>query len=278
MTLRIEPMTLDHLRIAIDWAAAEGWNPGHDDAQAFYEVDAQGFLMGWLGDTPVTAISVVRHSDGFGFLGFYLCHPDHRGKGYGMATWQAGIAHLGDRVVGLDGVPAQVANYETSGFELAHYTKRYAGQITETAQTNCRLANPADLPVLLQMDLDISGTDRGTYLSNWFSQTRSRQTLVYEANAQIVGCATIRACRTGHKIGPILAESAETARSLIEASVAYAQAQEIMIDVPDPNSSSVDLAHSLGLDEVFSCARMYTGGQLVRDVKSIFSETTFELG
>lgn len=278
MTLRIAPMTLDDLRIAVDWAAAEGWNPGQEDAEAFHKVDPEGFLMGWLGDTPVTAISVVRHCGGFGFLGFYLCHPDHRGKGYGMATWQAGMAHLGDRVVGLDGVPAQVANYETSGFELVHYTKRYAGQITGTAQTNCRLANPADLPVLLQMDLDISGTDRGTYLSSWFSQTRSRHTLVYETNGQIVGCATIRTCRTGHKIGPIFAENAETARSLIEASVAYAQAQEIMIDIPDPNSISVDLAHSLGLDEIFSCARMYKGGALARNVESIFAETAFELG
>ena len=278
MTLRIAPMTLDDLRIAVDWAAAEGWNPGQEDAEAFHAVDPDGFLMGWLGDIPVTAISVVRHSDRFGFLGFYLCHPDHRGKGYGMATWKAGMAHLGDRVVGLDGVPAQEANYKKSGFERVHYTQRYAGQVTGKAQPNCRLATAADLPKLLQMDRDISGTDRSTYLSSWFSQTRSRHTLVYEASSQILGCATIRACRTGHKIGPVFAETAETARSLIEASVACAKAQEIMIDIPDPNSISVDLAHSLELVETFSCARMYKGRALARSVENVFAEATFELG
>ncbi|MEM9043120.1 MAG: GNAT family N-acetyltransferase [Pseudomonadota bacterium] len=278
MTLRITEMTLDHLRIAVDWAAAEGWNPGLEDAEAFYGVDRAGFLMGWLGDVPVTAISVVRHSDSFGFLGFYLCHPDQRGKGYGLATWQAGMAHLGTRAVGLDGVPAQESNYRRSGFTLSHYTKRYAGRIDGVTHPSCRPATQADLAALLQMDRKISGTDRAAYMSRWLSQSETRQTLVFEASGRITAFGAIRTCKEGHKIGPLFAPEAETAMSLITSLIAVTDAQDVMIDIPDPNQVGVDLARSLNFEQVFSCARMYHGVPLIRQTSSIFGETTFELG
>ena len=39
-------MRPDDIAIAIDWAAAEGWNPGLADAACFAVVDAEGFLVG----------------------------------------------------------------------------------------------------------------------------------------------------------------------------------------------------------------------------------------
>lgn len=277
-SLRIAPTTLSDFEIAIEWAANEGWNPGLDDAVTMYGVDPGGFLMGWIGDRPVTAISVVRHSDRFGFLGFYLCHPDFRGQGFGWQTWQAGMAYLGDRVVGLDGVPAQEANYRTSGFALAHHTRRYAGSIAGCMHPHCRLATLADMPRLLQMDRDVSSVDRSSYLSGWLTQTPTRQTMVSERGGQITGLGTIRACREGHKIGPLFAPDADTALRLIQALVIEVAAYQIQLDIPDPNRMGVDLAGGLGLAPVFSCARMYRGEQLNRRLACIFGEATFELG
>ncbi|MGD1922785.1 MAG: hypothetical protein ACFB03_01160 [Paracoccaceae bacterium] len=76
-TLRIAQMSPEDLNIAIESAVAEGWNPALDDAGAFVAADPHGFFVGWLGDEAVSAISEVRHSKDFGFLGFYLCRPDH---------------------------------------------------------------------------------------------------------------------------------------------------------------------------------------------------------
>ncbi|MEM7239122.1 MAG: GNAT family N-acetyltransferase [Pseudomonadota bacterium] len=271
-------MTLEHLRIAVDWAAAEGWNPGREDAEAFHAVDPGGFLMGWLGHKPVTAISVVRHSDAFGFLGFYLCHPDHRGMGFGMATWQAGMAYMGNRTVGLDGVPAQEANYEDSGFVLSHYTRRHAGSVAGEPHQNVRPAASRDLPVLLALDSQITGTDRTAYLSGWFTETENRKTVVFDEIDRIAAVGTIRQCRDGHKIGPLFAPDAETALALLRSLVATANAQYIMIDIPDTNTAGVEIAEQLGLQSAFSCARMYRGDPLNRHTSSIFGETSFELG
>ena len=124
-TIRV--MTRQEVDIAIDWAAAEGWNPGLYDADCFTAADPNGFLIGVLGDEPIAAVSAVRYGDSFGFLGFYLVKPEYRGRGYGFRIGNAGLAHLGGRTIGLDGVVAQQDNYRKSGFIVAHRNIRYQG-------------------------------------------------------------------------------------------------------------------------------------------------------
>ena len=43
---RIERMPFSGVETVIDWAAAEGWNPGLGDAACFYAIDPNGFFMG----------------------------------------------------------------------------------------------------------------------------------------------------------------------------------------------------------------------------------------
>ncbi|MGB0515293.1 MAG: GNAT family N-acetyltransferase, partial [Wenzhouxiangellaceae bacterium] len=120
-------MRRSELDLVVDWAAAEGWNPGVNDPNCFHAADPAGFLLGLIDDEPVGSISVVRYGRAFGFLGFYIVKPDYRQQGYGIRLWHAGIEQLADRTLGLDGVVDQQSNYKKSGFVLAHNNLRYAG-------------------------------------------------------------------------------------------------------------------------------------------------------
>src|SRR5688572_23148041 len=104
MSFSIRVMTRDDLDRALGWAKEEGWNPGLDDATAFHAADPTGFLMGYLDDEPVSSISVVKYGGSFAFLGLYIVRPAFRGRGFGKAIWDAGIASAGARTIGLDGV------------------------------------------------------------------------------------------------------------------------------------------------------------------------------
>ena len=42
----VRNMTEADLAPALEWAAAEGWNPGLHDAHCFYAADPQGFPVG----------------------------------------------------------------------------------------------------------------------------------------------------------------------------------------------------------------------------------------
>src|SRR5262245_49128429 len=44
MGYEIRTMSRAELGLALDWAAAEGWNPGLDDATPFHVADPAGFL------------------------------------------------------------------------------------------------------------------------------------------------------------------------------------------------------------------------------------------
>src|ERR671930_2593048 len=101
--LRTRVIRPAEIAIAVDWAAAEGWNPGLGDAECFKTVDPEGFLIGELDGAAEATISCVNYDERFAFLGFYIVRPDLRGRGYGLRIWNAAIAHAGDRPVGLDG-------------------------------------------------------------------------------------------------------------------------------------------------------------------------------
>jgi len=170
----------------LEWAAAEGWNPGVEDAAAFLSADESGFLLGTVDKMPISAISVVKYNPNDSFLGLYLCHPDYRGQGFGLAIWRAGLTSLGDRSIGLDGVVAQQQNYTRSGFHLAYRNIRYAGSISNTGYsdeyTEILAAQQADCVAL---DALVSGTTRNAYMRSWTAQTSSRITLGYYANNQL---------------------------------------------------------------------------------------------
>ncbi|MEU1159130.1 GNAT family N-acetyltransferase, partial [Streptomyces sp. NPDC005918] len=127
--LTIARATPDDWRVVTGWAADEGWNPGLTDTPSFFAQDPDGFFLGRVDGEPVSAISVVNYGDAYAFLGCYLVRPDLRGRGHGLATWRAGLAHAGARTVGLDGVPAQQDNYRRSGFAWKHGTQRYIGTL-----------------------------------------------------------------------------------------------------------------------------------------------------
>src|SRR5215468_8962485 len=112
--LRIRTMRPDEVSIAVNWAAAEGWNPGLADDACFAVADPAGFFIGELDGEPAAIVSCVNYGARFAFLGFYIVRQDLRGRGYGLCMWNAAIAHAGARVIGLDGVVAQQQNYQTS--------------------------------------------------------------------------------------------------------------------------------------------------------------------
>jgi GNAT superfamily N-acetyltransferase len=277
--LRIRPVTRGELEIMVEWAAQEGWNPGLRDADCFHAADPEGFLMAFLAGEPVASISVVRYGEGFGFLGFYIVRPDMRGRGYGYRLWQAGMARLGGRIVGLDGVVAQQDNYRRSGFALAHRNVRYGGCVQVEPPRDARLT-----PIGAELRDAVTAYDRAffpaprpDFLRCWLEPGVRRALAVVE-DGSIRGYGVVRACRTGFKIGPLFADGEEIADLLFRGLAAAAQDAPVFLDPPVPNAEACALAARYGLAPVFETARMYRGPAPDLPLPRIYGITTFELG
>ena len=277
--LPIRTMRPEEIAIAVDWAAAEGWNPGLADAACFATVDPGGFLIGELGGSPAAIISCVNYDENFAFLGFYIVRKDVRGQGHGLRIWNAAIAHAGTRVIGLDGVVAQQENYKKSGFNLAYANVRYGG-IPARLDTPCAgVVALTDVPLAAVEadDATVFPAARPAFLRAWTSASGHIGRALMRDD-RLAAWGVIRRCRTGRKIGPLVADDRAAAEAVLAALLADAGGGEIFLDVPSVNRDAVALAQSLGLTPVFETARMYTGAIPPLQTQRVFGVTTFELG
>lgn len=258
--LDIAPMSLADLDMVLDWAAAEGWNPGLDDARAFHAADDQGFFLARVGSEPVAAISVVNHDAGNAFLGLYLCRPDWRGQGIGLATWIHALEHAGARSVGLDGVAAQEANYAKSGFVRTGASLRHEGFWPAARSPEVRAADAADMPRLIELDAAAGGFGRPAFLNAWLAPDQpERSTRLLQKDGEIIGFTTWRTCRDGTKIGPVIAPSTATALELIADIAAERPNGPLIVDLPEANTALCRALEGAGFTVPFATARMYRG-------------------
>ncbi len=95
----------------------------------------------------------------------------------------------------------------------------------------------------------------------------------------LVGYGLIRACREGHKIGPLFANTPPFAEAILLALGNYMTADSgFYLDVPETNLQAVALAEKYPMTRVFKTARMYRQAVPAPPLARIFGITTFELG
>lgn len=268
-------MSRSDVDIMIDWAADEGWNPGLRDADPFYATDPDGFLVGELDGRPVATISVVTYGERFGFLGFYIVHPDFRGRRFGLRIWQAGMSYLGDRNVGLDGVVAQQDNYRRSGFVYAYGNQRYQGSGGGDGADGVVRLSDVPFDEIAAYDAGCFALERRDFLAAWLSTYEGYAVI---GDGALQGFGVIRPCRSGHKIGPLFCDDSAVADRIYRALIATVPGEPVFLDIPLPNAEAGALTRRYAMEPVFETARMYTQGDPGVPVERVFGVTTFELG
>jgi GNAT superfamily N-acetyltransferase len=286
--LQIKPMTPEQVDTAVDWAAAEGWNPGLHDAACYSKAGGGGFIGGFLQEQMIGCISAMRYSNDFGFIGFYMVKPPYRGQGYGIQLWQAALQHLKGCNIGLDGVTEQQHNYQRSGFKLAYRNIRYQGAGTGRRFDRPSIEHHDDASIvplselaldsLLAFEQDFFPAKRHNFTQAWIQQPDS-QALALVNNKELQGYGVIRRCRSGYKIGPLFANSADVADTLYQAlTSSISPDQPVFLDVPEINSNAMALAQRHGMQPSFETARMYTGETPDICIAKTYGVTSFEIG
>ena len=276
----IRAMRRKELDLVIDWAAREGWNPGLHDADSFFAADPNGFFIGLLDDEPMGSISAVRYGDSFGFLGFYIVKPEFRGKGYGIQLWNAGLTHLQNRTIGLDGVLDQQPNYRKAGFQLAYRNIRYEGIGGGLTPEHATIEDLSTIPFsdVEAYDRPFFPEGRANFLHGWINQPESTALGIMQRST-LAGYGVIRPCRLGHKIGPLFADNRASAESLLSALTAGVEpGTPIYLDIPVVNGEAITLVENHRMKRVFETARMYLGKIPDLPTNRLFGITSFELG
>jgi Acetyltransferase (GNAT) domain/Acetyltransferase (GNAT) family len=277
----IRQMTRGELDIAIDWAAAEGWNPGLHDADAYYASDPEGFFIGLLDGEPVGSVSAVKYGPEYAFMGFLIVKPGLRGGLLGPRLAEAGFRHVGSAIAGLDGVLQQAGHYAGIwGFEPAYHNMRYEGVAASggAIDPGIRQFEPGDLEAVELYDRACFPAPRPAFLERWLRQPEAHA-LIHRSGDALGGYGMIRRARQGWRIGPLFADDAPGADALFDALVSQVPAGDaVYIDIPQPNAAALELVTRRGMTPMFETARMYRGGIPEIAIEKVFGVTTLELG
>jgi GNAT superfamily N-acetyltransferase len=279
----IRPMARPELDLLVDWAAVEGWNPGVHDADTFWETDPEGFVAAEQDGALVGGGSIVSYDGRFGFMGFFIVAPGHRGRGLGRRLWvhrrDALLARLRPgAAIGMDGVFGMQAFYARGGFALAGRDLRMEG-VGAPAPRAPGLVDAREVPPaeLAAYDAGRFPAPRPGFVARWIAQPGARA-LAAVGGGAIRGYGVVRPCRRGFKIGPLFAADAAVAEDLFRGLADHAAGAPLVLDVPEGNAAAMDLAARHGMREVFGCARMYLGPPPDLPDHEVFGVTTFELG
>jgi GNAT superfamily N-acetyltransferase len=283
----VRPMKAEEIAFALRLAAAEGWDPGDEDGACFYRTDPEGFLLAEADGAPVGCISAVAYGPDFGFIGLFIVRADARGRGYGSRLWDAAMARLGGRCIGLDAVLEERERYARFGFRAQYANARFAGRAPWTLQPSAAAAPDRPLvhsigevppPALRAYDRACFPADRGDFVARWTAMPGCRALAVY-GDGQVRGYGVIRTCGGGFKVAPLFADDAACAEALFRGLTEHVPAgREVYLDVPEANPAGAALAAGLGMAEVFRTLRMYRGEVPPVDLSRVFGVTSLELG
>ncbi|MBU2709790.1 GNAT family N-acetyltransferase [Zooshikella sp. WH53] len=273
-------MKREEVNIAIDWAAKEGWNPGFHDADCYYHTDPNGFFMGLLDGKPISTLSVVKYSASFGFLGFYIVHPDYRRQGYGLKIWKSGIQYLYGCNIGLDGVVEQQTNYKKFGFKLAYRNIRFECLGSDDLSVDADVIKLAKLPfeTIELYACPFFPEKRIAFMKAWLNQPDCKALGIIQ-NDSLVGYGVMRKALNGYKVGPLYADTLAFADAIFSSLIQSVDPlQPVYLDIPEVNQEALKLAERYKMKKVFETARMYTGKFPDLPLDKLYGVTSFEVG
>lgn len=249
-------MSMKDFELVRSWCIEEGWNLGLYDASAYYQADPNGHLLFLEKNLPVGSISLVKHSDTFMTIGPYIVKKEYREKGYGAEIWKNAKVNLKSAPnpnILLYSVPAQVHRYSHLNFKSQFTNQRWQ---LENHLKNDQIKNDGITPITPNLIKQVSHYDKKIFSASRqivFSEMLTHENIkgfVIQNDNHVMGFGFIRPCIKGYRIGPLMAEDINTAKSLITALVNSVNNRLIIIDSPAVNNERERLMKDLGFSRV----------------------------
>jgi len=278
-------MNLADLNAAIRWAEKEGWNPIVHAANAYYASDPRGYFLLKNHHATLATLSKVKYDQGLVFMGFYMVDPLLRSQGYGKYLWDnVTETFVNDGYIGLDGVVAQIKNYQTSGFELYVTTSRYRydnnkHQAMDDLSASITLSTDFVMSDLIAYDQSIFSQNRTAFLKHWLQLPSAIRLMAYHKQ-NLCGYGQLVKAIDGYRVSPLFADSADIALYLFDKLCqSLPEHTPIYIDIPDNHEAVPMFIKLFKPTKISESARMYyQGKQPQRLIHKEFGRTTLELG
>jgi predicted N-acetyltransferase YhbS len=225
-----------------------GWNQLEADWRFFLNypcavAEVNGEVAGTVATLP------------YGWISMLLVDPAMRHRGIGSALLEEGMRLLDSvETIRLDATPAGQQLYAKFGFVVQHPILRLTcGARVGPCDTGVRAGTLADLPQIMDLDLQVFGPGRGALLSDFL--TRAPQYALISDEGFCLG----RPGYNADHIGPVVAKNPEAAQCLVEAAIVGSAGRPFLLDVPESEGVPSHWLRSFGCRPERPFVRMYRG-------------------
>ena len=179
------------------------------------------------------------------------------------------MPYLGQRTIGLDGVPEQQANYASMGFVPAYQTIRMSGALPPGRPAAA--LPPARPEDIARLDRQCFPAPRPAFLQYWLAPPN--RSCLHRTDGVVDAYGVVRPCRDGAKLGPLFADTVAAAIDIIDT-----LSGALHIDVPAMQADWLAALFARGFSAGFQTTRMYRGPAPAIDLARVFGVTSLELG
>jgi len=258
---QIQPLTSADLPGCLALARDRDWLPEKRKWRLLFDLGVVYGVRGPGGELAGVTV-LTRYGAGFAVIGMMLVATRYGGRGLGRALMTRALDDAGDATVFLHATPAGRPLYEKLGFVPVGVTQTHLGRFRPAdpvpSPGGSRLAGPGDLMAIRRLDARANGTDRALLVRRLPGFTG--QLRVVERLGAVTGYAGAYHGLRYVGIGPVVAEAADDAKTLIADAAATAPGP-VRIDLDDRHPRLLEWAAEHGLAPGVSSTAMVFGGR-----------------
>lgn len=254
------PFAKAHLEGALKLSQEMSWPYRLEDWDLALQL-GQGFVLQSAGAVIGTS-AWWPYGAAHACAGMIIVANAAQGRGYGARLMDALLAAAHPRTITLNSTAEGLALYERRGFARIGEVHQHQGIPQERHEApSSRLVRamaPSDVEAIARLDREATGWARRQMLDR-LVQVGDGYVLVRDGEPR--GYAISRLFGRGHVIGPVVAERAMDARSLIEAALARLGPVFVRVDT-SATSQLGEWLESIGLRQVSDATTMVKGTEI----------------
>jgi ribosomal protein S18 acetylase RimI-like enzyme len=258
----IRLMTINDLDQAMSLSMTEGWNQTENDWRLLLDNPQNTCIIAKNNNIITGTATALNFNNRVAWIGMVLVDKALRGQGIGKMLLTDIIKRLkATESVKLDATPAGQPLYKSLGFKEEHDILRMTTSSSKTSPVNAPVIeikhiDKGNLPKVIELDKAISGYNR-TYLLNSLLQYYPERAWTIMKNNISEGYIFGRYGNLFNYIGPVYAQSVNSAKALISEAISSLDDKPFAIDVLQDKTDLIEWLESIGFVIQRQFTRMY---------------------
>ena len=256
----VRDMTPDDIAAGLRLCRASNWNQTERDWRFFLTTAPRGALVAEEVGRVIGTVATLPYGS-FTWISMVLVDPVARGRHVGTTLLQRGLALVGtDATARMDATHAGEPIYRTLGFAAEYRLARWFLDVRPPVarRSPARPLAPADWPAIRELDQRAFGASRLALLER-LADEAPEYARVIPRGGDVQGYLFGRHGHNREHLGPLVADSPDTAAALLESVLAEQPNRRFYLDVPDDRQEWRDVLSRLGFAIERPFLRMHRG-------------------